>query len=380
LRFSEIHHQDRAISLLRRALAADRTHHAHLFDGPDGVGKERTALALAARMLCDAPAGGDESQACGTCRSCELIRSGNHPDCHLIHRGLHKRHPDPSVRASKGLFLVVDVIRHFLIEPAANAPALGRRRVFIVRDAERMNEGAQNAMLKTLEEPPGSACLILITSSAQRLLTTIRSRCQRVGFDLLPVDYVRDRLSAECRIDPNAAAALASLSQGRLGAAIRWHETGLLAALEQAVPLVARSAFEHPEAFGKSLIALATDLALAAGSDEAESDDGEPRGKSKSASKPPETDQLRDGLRLVFMLLGAIHRDAMLIATGCEHSCALPAFKQDIAAAARQADPDESAQSIEAIATAEQMLDRNVAPQLVCERLAIAFAGQIATA
>jgi hypothetical protein len=70
----------------------------------------------------------------------------------------------------------------------------------------------------------------------------------------------------------------------------------------------------------------------------------------------------------------------MLIATGCEHICALPAFKQDIAAAARQADPDESAQSIEAIATAEQMLDRNVAPQLVCERLAIAFAGQIATA
>jgi DNA polymerase-3 subunit delta' len=217
VRFSDVHHQERALSIVRRALAGGRTHHAHLFEGPPGVGKELAGRALAAGLLCEDPQRRPEADACGECRACKLFAAGNHPDFHLIHRGLHKLHPDRSIRAGKGLFLAVDVIRHFLIEPSSSSPALGQRRVFLIRDAERMNEGAQNALLKTLEEPPGSGCLILVTSSAERLLPTIRSRCQRVSFDLLPPDYVQARLRELAGVEPGAARTLAAVSQGRLG-------------------------------------------------------------------------------------------------------------------------------------------------------------------
>jgi len=378
VRFSDIHHQPRAISLLRRALASRRTHHAHLFDGPEGVGKERTALALAARLLCEDESLPRDADACGACRSCQLFDAGNHPDYHLIHRGLHKFHPDRSVRATKGLFLAVDVIRHFVIEPANQTPSLGRRRVFIIRDAERMNAGAQNALLKTLEEPPGAACLVLVTSSSQRLLPTIRSRCQHIAFDLLPPVYIEQRLAGECGLDSGDARALAALSQGRLGVALAWHHAGLLEAISPIVALIARRAFADPEAFGKAAIEHATSLAAAAAAENAEDAPDRAGGESKpSASKAPDTDQLRVGVRLVFMLVGAACRDAMLIGAGCDAMLALPALRDTLAPLAGTAGlPD----AIEAIAHAEAMLDRNVAPQLTCECLAVALGEHLSAA
>lgn len=372
MRLSDVQHQPRALSLLRRSLAAGRVPHALLFEGPEGVGKECAAQALAARLLCEAPSDGD---ACGACRSCRLMASGNHPDYHLIHRGLHKQHPDKSIRAGKGLFLAVDVVRHFLIEPASSAPSLGRRRVFVVRDAERMNEGAQNALLKTLEEPPGAACLILVTSSAQRLLPTIRSRCQPIGFDPLPDAFVRQQLTQRTGLDDREASALAGLAQGRLGAALRWHAIGLLGALESLARLLAEGGYNHPEAFAKALIEQATALAQAGG----EPDEGEPEPARARAARTIETDQLRDALKLVLMLVAAVLRDALRVNAGGQVALALPAAS---AAARRlaQGAATDIALRIDAIATAEQMLDRNVAPPLACERLAIALMGETAIA
>jgi DNA polymerase-3 subunit delta' len=374
VRFSEVRHQERALSLVRRALRSGRMPHAYLFEGPEGVGKELTARALAARLLCEDESLAPDADACGRCLSCRLMVAGNHPDFHLIHRGLHKVHPDPTIRRSKGLFLAVDLIRHFLIEPAAMRPAQGRRRVFLIRDAERMNEEAQNALLKTLEEPPGAACLILVTSSATRLLPTIRSRCQRVPFGLLPADFVVQELVGRLGIPAADAGVLAALSDGRLGVAIRWQQIGLLPALDAAGACLARVPERDPEAFAKGLIELATELAERARQstgDRAEPETGgDDDDASRAAGKVP-TDELREALKLVFLLIGAHYRDALVARAG------LPALHPPLQPIAADATPERLEQSLRAIREAEYMLDRNVAPQLVGERLGVALLGEL---
>ena len=385
MRFSEVHHQQRALSIVRRALASGRTHHAYLFEGPQGVGKELAARALAARLLCDAPDRQPDADACGECQACRLFAAGNHPDFHLIHRGLHKLHPDRSIRTSKGLFLAVDVIRYFLIEPASTSPNLGVRRVFLIRDAERMNEGAQNALLKTLEEPPGSACLILVTWSAERLLPTIRSRCQRIPFDLLPPDYVQEQLQALAGVEPSSARTLAAIAQGRLGAALQWHRIGLLTALAQVSNGLTAGLVSEPERFAKALLEIARELAIRTIED-AKIDTDEPpynddeTAPSRSGPKTIETDQLREALKLVLLLIAAIYRDALIVGSAGDSGLqALPPELGAVNALARAADADQLAERIQAVATAERMLDRNVTPQLACEHLAIALSGDLTT-
>ena len=391
--FREIEHQERAVSILLRALAGGRVHHAYLFEGPEGVGKETAARALTAGLLCLDPLRAPTDDPCGQCDSCRLLASDNHPDYRLIHRGLHKQHPDKSIRDSKGLFLVVDVIRHFLIEPASTRSTLGRRRVFLIRDAERMNEGAQNALLKTLEEPPGEACLILISSSGERLLPTIRSRCQRIPFDLLPKAFIAQKMLEQTEIEPSAAGALAALSEGRLGAALQWHRIGLLTTLAQTAQILANGLPSKPEAFGKALLEIADGLAIRTieqvehFADENDSRDETGGGKTKSSAKV-ETDDLRAALKLTFMLIAAVHRDAMAMRAASESQGAhgassapriLPDGTPAIMELARGATADELGESIRAVAVAERMLDRNVSPQLVCEHLAIGLSGEKAT-
>jgi DNA polymerase-3 subunit delta' len=366
--FRDVLHQERALSLIQRAVASGRVHHAWLFDGPEGVGKERAAMALAARLLCTNPPP-DSAEPCGGCASCALFAAGNHPDFQLVHRGLRKFHPDRSVRASKGLFLVVDLVRHFLIEPAAKMAQVSGRRVFIVREAERLNEEAQNALLKTLEEPPAGAVLILVTSSSERLLPTIRSRCARVPFALLPRPFVESELQRQGRLDATTAGELAALAEGQLGLALRWKRAGLLdrraglvAALEQA---------DHPEPFAKAVLEIATELAggLDDEAEEAEESDAEegdepaeetPKAKARSSKAPP-TDRMRDAVKLLLRVMANEERAKMLAYLG------VPELAGGVPRTGRP-----RPERIRAIAAAEQMLDRNVSPQLALEALATA--------
>ncbi|MGD8452600.1 MAG: DNA polymerase III subunit delta' [Phycisphaerae bacterium] len=381
--FRDVQHQERALSLIRRGLRSGRTHHAYLFEGPEGVGKEMAANALAARLLCQGEVAAD-ADACGTCPSCRLLAAGNHPDFHLIHRGLHKLHPDRSVRASKGLFLAVDLIRHFLLEPATVKPSVGSRRVFVIRDAERMNEGAQNALLKTLEEPPGETVLILVTSSAARLRPTIRSRCQCVPFGRLPADFVQQRLAAEFTLPPAEAETLARLADGRLGAAMRWHQIGLLTAVEEVGAALDGLADQNPEAFGVKLVDTAAGLATRAAQpndaptdngDVAAEEDEEDAGPRTAKSKAVPTDELRDALKLAFMLVAAYERDALVASAAPSAAASLPTQRDRTARRSRQLSSDQFDAHLDAVTHAETMLDQNVAPQLVCERLAAALTG-----
>jgi DNA polymerase-3 subunit delta' len=381
VRFSEVQHQEGALSILRRALRSGRMPHAYLFEGPEGVGKELTALALAARLLCEDDTLAPDADACGQCPACRLVATDNHPDLHLIHRGLHKVHPDRTIRQSKGLFLVVDLIRVFVMEPATMKPTQGRRRVFIIRDAERMNEEAQNALLKTLEEPPGTACLILVTSSASRLLPTIRSRCQCVPFRLLPAEFVGRELQARLDLPATDAQALAALCGGRLGVAIRWQWMGLLAALDTVGVALDRMPDGDPEAFAKTLIEIAATLASSArqvSADEDKSESEEEDDAPRSGGRAIPTDELRDALKLVLLLVGAIYRDALVSAAGATALRQVPQQQQRVTALARQAPPARLETSLRAVREAEYMLDRNVAPQLVGERLAVALLGELA--
>lgn len=379
MRFRDVQHQPQALALLRRALASGRTHHAYLFEGPEGVGKELMAIALAARLLCEDEMLAPDDDSCGACAACRLVAVGNHPDLHLIHRGLHKLHPDRAVRQRKGLFLAVDLVRHFLIEPATMKPTRGRRRVFILRDAERMNEGAQNALLKTLEEPPGAATLILVTSSAARLLPTIRSRCQQVRFGALPPDFVAEQLAARAALGPPGAAALARLADGRLGVALRWHKLDLLACGDTVADGVARVAAGDPESVARSWVEVATELGsrwLSLGDVDEEESEDEPSTARSSAKSVP-TDVLRDALKLVLMLVAAVYRDALVAHVQAGSPRLLPQQAGCADQLAAQASESHLGTCVQAVHEAERMLDRNVAPQQACEWLAVACAGEL---
>lgn len=237
----DVEHQPRAHRILQRALSSRRMPHAYLFIGPDGVGRERLAVHLARVLLCAAPArsplpdavghvtpGRQGLDFCGQCRDCHLVEVGTHPDLFLIYRQLSRQHPDLRVRKLNALELTVDIVRHFVIARAGARPACGRAKVFIVREAERLNTNAQNCLLKTLEEPPADTFIILLTSAADRMLPTTRSRCQQVVFQSLPTDYVLEQLRRlRPDADPLELAYVARHAAGSLGKAILQIDDGL---------------------------------------------------------------------------------------------------------------------------------------------------------
>ena len=221
----------RARSVLARVLASGRLPHAFLFHGPEGVGKGLVARLFAISLVCTQPA--EDATGCGSCAACRKAAHGNHPDVLVVTRLPKKeKRADAGVAdgdddgeetpASKGgdlrPFIVVQQIRE-LNHHAAYAPREGRRRVFLVEPADRMNAESQNALLKTLEEPPGQAVIVLVASRPHVLLPTVRSRCFQIGFGAMPPDELAAGLVAR-GIPEAESRARAALAQGRPGRAI----------------------------------------------------------------------------------------------------------------------------------------------------------------
>lgn len=225
--FKDIFGQDRAIEALRDAYVADRLPHALIFAGPVGVGKATTAQALGALFLCENP---KKDSPCGKCAACKLFEANSHPDFHVITKELIRYHDKTG--KSKGIELSIFVIRPELIDKVAMKPAMNRGKVFVIEQAELMNAQAQNAMLKTLEEPAGRALIILLTDQPGLILQTVRSRSQTIRFAALEREVVKEQLGAR-KIDKRTADRAASVADGSLGLALKWIEDGVVDAADQ---------------------------------------------------------------------------------------------------------------------------------------------------
>ncbi len=203
---------ERTIRQLRRLWQEGRMPHAMLFCGAEGIGKRRTALSLAAMLLCEAD--GAEGP-CGRCESCAAFQAGTHPDFYLV---------EPESRGKSAKSIKIEQIRE-LQTRIAWAPKLSPRRVILMDGVELMNEAAANSLLKTIEEPPGPMFFILVTSTPAALLDTIRSRCMRVEFGMLPQQELARALPGH-GIPAEQAPVLASLSDGSLGRALQLYADG----------------------------------------------------------------------------------------------------------------------------------------------------------
>ena len=202
MKLADVVGHERAVARLRHA-AAGRVPAAILILGPPGVGKRTLADAFTARLLCAAPVDGD---ACGTCAQCTRVAAGTHPDVRLVERDEDRR----DIRIDQAR----DLCRWLGLQPL-----MTDRKVAIIDGAHYLNEHGQNALLKTLEEPPGNSVLLLLAASAALVLPTVRSRCQLVRLDPLPGEAVARVLEAR-GVDRERASVLAALAEGSPGRAL----------------------------------------------------------------------------------------------------------------------------------------------------------------
>ena len=225
---SNIKDQDSAVSTLRRGLEHDKLHHAYLFEGPAGVGKQLTARALAMAINCSA---GDDG--CGECSHCRKILKKNYPDFMAL------TPPDGK--------------RNILIEGVRQAeewirmrPHEGKARVMVIAPADAMTESAANALLKTLEEPRRGNYIVLVTAASASLLPTVRSRCQSIRFRALSEKTVFESLSA-MGMEKNEATLLASISRGSMETAMQYRSEEVSARVSLAAKLLEGASSRVPE-------------------------------------------------------------------------------------------------------------------------------------
>jgi DNA polymerase III subunit delta' len=237
INFEQILGQQSATEAISKAYRSNRLPHGMIFAGPAGVGKATTARALGGLFLCEKPR---QLAACGKCDSCRVLAAGNHPDFHVVYRQLARI--DKDVVAKE---LAVDVIRDFLVARASNTSVQGVGKVFVVEEADLMTSAAQNAMLKTLEEPSGRTVIILLTDQPDCLLPTIRSRCQLVRFARLDEKVVSDQLRKR-GIDAKLATQAAQFSEGSLGLALRWIEDGVIERATELTRMLEKSSASQP--------------------------------------------------------------------------------------------------------------------------------------
>jgi DNA polymerase III delta' subunit len=362
---------------------------ALLLIGPAAIGKTTLALDLAAGLLCAAEEG--VARPCRACRACRLVAGGSHQDLHrLAPEGAGRQvrigdpnDPDPGT------------VRH-LIREMARLPVEGRHRVAVIEGAHRMNEDAQNALLKTLEEPPAGATLILCADEPERLLPTVRSRAATLRLGPLGIRAI-EGLLGERGIDPPRAARLARLAGGRPGLALAY------AAAPQAVDAreeISRTLLDLiPEnrsrrlAIGRELLARAADLAslrvepgaagsrasagfpALAGSSEALSATAPPADGEAGAAKPGRSSpaERRLAARALLETWAAVARDLAVVAAGGRGRAVDLALVDDLEAAAARIPVGAAPAFLARLARASQLLEANANPELIVDVLVLAW-------
>jgi DNA polymerase III subunit delta' len=317
------------LELLARAIARRTLPPSLIFAGPDGVGKHRTAIALAQALNCDHPEPYDGGiTACGRCAACTRIARGVHSDILVIEPG-----DSGSIK--------IDWVRE-AIDRAAYRPFEGRRRVVIVDGADALIGEAQNALLKTLEEPPPSSVFVLITSRPDLLLPTVRSRCHRLRFGPLPEAEVAAVLMRDHGLAAADAHAAAATSAGSIGRA-----------LEEST----EEAIEAREAATRAL------QAAAAGPD--------PRRRLEGAKALAGSGDREEVWRRL-LALSSLLRDLSVLATHADERVLASAdLKSELQRFVRAFDGGRAVRAFTAVDRALAALDRNASPKIVADWLAL---------
>jgi DNA polymerase-3 subunit delta' len=331
--------QDAAVALLSNAVQGDRGAHAYLFAGPGHVGKTLTALQFAQALNCTG-----EAPPCGRCRPCERIAAGNHADVEIVYPGGPCDEGDHDHKPGDSRDIRVCQVRR-LERTISRAPFEGRCRVQVIEPADALNQIGQNALLKTLEEPPPNVVLVLITEHEDALLETIRSRVRRVPFVGMSRGEIERTLRTRRDVEPERAAALARLSGGRLGWAIlALHDERMMQAREEAL---ARA----EELAGASLaqrFAFAAEL-------------GGRYTKDRAA------------VQASLEMWQEWWRDILLIAAGRPEGVMHRDRLDRLHALAAQCDTVTAAHALRAVSDARQQLDENASPVLALEVMMLAL-------
>ncbi len=223
--FRDIIGHKQEIAHLERAIETGKVSHAYIFSGDKGTGKRRLADAFAETLQCE----GTGVRPCGECHSCRQAESGNHPDIIYI------RHEKPTS-------IGVEDIREQLTGDIQIRPYNGRYKIYMIPDAERMTVQAQNAILKTIEEPPEYAVIILMTTNEQVFLDTIRSRCVVLNLKPVPDEQVKSYLMEQIQIPDYQADICVAFAQGNIGKAVRLASSEDFSAIKSSAMQLIRNA------------------------------------------------------------------------------------------------------------------------------------------
>jgi DNA polymerase III delta' subunit len=376
-----------------RAMLATHVPHAVLLTGPASVGKHALALDLAAGLLCAGATGGDRP--CRSCRACRMVEHGNHPD-------LHRLEPEGpggqvGIGGKDGRRGVRDLVTELSLLPVEAVA-----RVAIIRDAHRMNDDAQSALLKTLEEPPAGTTLILVADDEERLLPTVRSRCARIRLGTLGARDIETLLDERALADAPTAARLARLAGGRAGLAVAYATApeaeairgelsrtllDLLRAGRAARLLAARDLIARAGALAALLApAPAPSAAVAAGRGRGRgsraaaaqpADAPEPAAATGGGDAPADTpdepvakvsaSERRRALALLLDAWRDLARDLALAQSGATGDVRDVALLEELEAAARALPDGAAATALARLVRAAELVDANVSPELVLD-------------